>query len=286
MLGASLSFAVVVASSKLLGQAYDTSQQVFFRNLTGVVFIAASLMRRPPEAKKGGKPLLLISRGVIGTFSLYLLFYSISTLGVARAVTYQYTYPLLMALFTLLLYAEKPSRREIAAIVIGIAGVWLIFRPDMNMPVRNHLLGLGNALLTTFAYLAIKELSFYYDSRLIVMSFMLSGILIPVLSFFGGMFFLWEELDFLLGHFRWPENGSDWLLFALLGLSALMGQVMMTNAFALGKVNQVAPIGYTNILFSTLFGILLGEALPETPVVLGMLLIMAGGILITAFPKN
>lgn len=285
MLGAALSFSIVVAMSKLLGAYYDTPQQVFFRNLTGVVFVAGSLIKQPAR-HQGGRPFLLISRGIIGTLALYLLFYSIHTLGMARAVTYQYTYPLWMALFTFLLYKERPSKREIAAIWIGIIGVWLIFRPDMEMPFSDHLLGLGNALLTTFAYLAIKELSHFYDSRYIVLSFMLSGILLPILSLIAGLFWVWEEFGFLLGKFSWPANLYHWFLFAVLGLSALVGQMLMTNAFAVGKVNQVAPIGYANILFSTLLGILLGESLPDFPIISGIILIILGGILITAFPKD
>lgn len=285
MLGACLSFSVMVAVSKVLGAHYDTAQQVFFRNVTGVIFVAGSLLRRPAR-HAGGKPLLLVSRGVVGTLSLYLLFYAISTLGMARSITYQYTYPLFMALFSGFLFREKPAKREVAAILAGMAGVWLIFRPDMDMPLRNHVIGLGNALLTTFAYLAIKQLSRYYDSRYIVLSFMLSGIILPLLSLLAGAYFSWDEMGFLLGHFKWPESLSHWVLFVALGITALVGQVLMTEAFARGKVTRVAPIGYTSILFSTLLGISLGESVPEPGTVAGMLLIILGGILITSLPKR
>lgn len=285
MLGACLSFSVMVAVSKVLGTWFDTAQQVFFRNLIGVAFVVVSLIQRPAR-HSGGRPLLLVSRGVIGTLSLYLLFYSVSTLGMARSITYQYTYPLFMALFSYLLLRERPAKREIAAILIGLSGVWFIFRPDMTMPLGNHIIGLSNAILTTFAYLAIKRLSQFYDARYIVLSFMLSGIVLPLMSIIAGHYFEWEQLGFLLGHFHWPDAPYQWLLFTALGVTALIGQVLMTHAFAQGKVTQVAPIGYSSILFSTLIGLWLGESLPDTAMVAGMLLIIAGGILITAFPKK
>ncbi len=285
MLGACLAFSVMVASSKILGKYYDTAQQVFFRNVIGTAFVTVSLIRRPAH-HRGGKPLLLVSRGIIGTLSLYLLFYAISTLGMARSITYQYTYPLFMAIFSYFLFKEMPSKREIAAILAGMTGVWLIFRPDIQIPLKSHVIGLGNALLTTFAYLAIKQLSYYYDSRYIVLSFMLSGIILPLVSMVAGNYFSWQEAGFLLGHFRWPEQPLHWILFIVLGLTALAGQVLMTNAFAFGKVNQVAPIGYFSILFSTLLGLALGESAPSPGVIAGMVLIITGGILITAFPKR
>lgn len=284
MLGACLSFSAVVAISKILGDTYDTAQQVFFRNLFGVAFVVISLIQRP-AVHRGGRPLLLLSRGLVGTLALYLLFYSITTLGLARAVTYQYTYPLFMALFSFFLFKEKPAKREIAAIFVGMLGVWLIFKPDMNMPFVNHILGLSNAILTTFAYLAIKQLSRFYDSRYIVLSFMLSGIILPLISFAAGQYFDWENMSFLLGHFIWPKDPIDLLLFAALGITALIGQVLMTNAFAKGNVTQVAPIGYSSIFFSTLIGLWLGESFPDQTVIAGMVLIISGGILITAFPK-
>lgn len=283
MLGACLAFSVMVASSKMLGKYYDTAQQVFFRNVTGTAFVLVSLLRRPAQ-HKGGKLLLLLSRGVIGTLSLYLLFYAISTLGMARSITYQYTYPLFMAVFSYFLFKEIPSKREIAAIVIGMTGVWLIFRPDVHVPLESHITGLGNALLTTFAYLAIKQLSYYYDSRYIVLSFMLSGIVLPLMSIVAGRYFDWGGLGFLLGHFRWPDQPLHWILFLVLGLTALAGQVLMTNAFARGNVNQVAPIGYFSILFSTLLGLALGESAPSPGIIAGMALIITGGVLVTAFP--
>src|SRR5690606_9148540 len=161
--------------------------QVFFRNLTGVVFVDGSLIKQLGRHQVE-RPLLLISRHVIGTQGRYVLLYSVNLLGKDSMVSYLYTYSLCWSLCTFLLYIERPSKREIAAIWIGIIGVWLIFRPDMEMPFSDHLLGLGNALLTTFAYLAIKELSHFYDSRYIVLSFMLSGILLPILSLIAGHF--------------------------------------------------------------------------------------------------
>ncbi|WP_345031318.1 DMT family transporter [Ravibacter arvi] len=285
MLGACLCFSAMVATSKVLGATYDTPQQVFFRNLIGVIFVLGSLVRRPAR-HVGGRPLLLVSRGIIGTISLYLLFYAVSTLGMARSITYQYTYPLLMALFSYLFTADKPAKREVAAIVIGMAGVWFIFKPDMTMPPESHMIGLANALLTTFAYLAIKQLSSYYDARYIVLSFMLSGLALPILSFIGGQAFASSDAGFFIGHFKWPENGFHWLLFLSMGLTALAGQVLMTHAFAAGSVTRVAPIGYSSIFFSTIIGIALGESIPDPATITGMALIVGGGVLVTAFPRG
>jgi drug/metabolite transporter (DMT)-like permease len=281
MLGAAFFFSFTSAISKWLGREFHIVQLVFFRNIIGVVFIITSIRRRPFEKKGGGKLGLLIFRGVVGTLSLYLLFYSIQTLGLGRASTYQYTYPIFLALFSWLLIGETLNAKEWSAIFIGFLGILLVFRPDLSLSWRDNTLGLGNAILTAVSYLSIRQLGWVYDSRAIILSFMLSGIVLPVISMLVGTYYPQEGLDFLIGTFRWPENISQWLAFLALGLTALVGQKMLTQSFTYDKAGRVATVGYSNILFSMLLGFLMGEAIPSFSMLTGMVLIVTGGILVS-----
>lgn len=279
MLGASFFFAIMAASSKWLSRDFSTVQQVFFRNLIGASYVLFSIWRVPMK-NKGGKLNLLIFRGVIGTISLYLLFYAISTLGLGQAITYQYTYPIFLSLFSWLLIGEKLSIREWVAILTGFAGILLIFRPDMQLSAREHFIGLGNAILTSFAYLSIRQLSGYYDTRAIVLSFMLSGIILPAISMIIGTY--WGNIqgwEFLLGTFEWPTTFTQWLVIISLGISAMIGQFMMTMAFQYGKAGQIASVSYSNIIFSLFFGIALGEGIPSIIMLTGIFLIISGGVM-------
>jgi len=280
MLGASFFFALMSAISKWLSRDFHIVQLVFFRNIIGVLFIGSSLIQRPMK-QKGGRPGLLIFRGVVGTLSLYLLFYAIRTLGLGRASTYQYTYPIFLAFLSWLFLGEKLSSREWIAIFLGFAGILFVFRPDVSMSLRNHLIGLGNALLTAVAYLAIRQLGQYYDTRAIVLSFMLSGIVLPVFSMIIGTYFPHEGLDFLIGTFSWPATVAHWLGFLALGVTAMIGQIMMTQSFTFDKAGRIAAVGYSNILFAVFFGLWLGEAAPTISMMIGMILIIGGGLLVS-----
>jgi drug/metabolite transporter (DMT)-like permease len=253
---------------------------VFFRNIVGVVFIISSIWRRPLR-QEGGKLGLLIFRGVVGTLSLYMLFYAIQTLGLGRASTYQYTYPIFLALFSWLLIGETLNGKEWMAIFVGFTGILFVFRPDLSSSLRDNALGLGNALLTAVSYLSIRQLGVVYDTRSIILSFMLSGIVMPILSMLVGTYYPMEHLDFLIGTFKWPQNAWQWLGFLALGLTALLGQKMLTQSFTFDKAGRVAAVGYSNILFSVLIGFLMGEAIPSLSMLTGMLLIIAGGILVS-----
>ncbi|WAC11319.1 DMT family transporter [Dyadobacter pollutisoli] len=284
MLGAAFFFALTSAISKWLGKEFHIVQLVFFRNIVGVVFIITSVWRRPMR-QEGGKLGLLIFRGVVGTLSLYMLFYAIQTLGLGRASTYQYTYPIFLALFSWLLIGETLNSKEWAAIFVGFTGILFVFRPDLSISMRDNALGLGNALLTAISYLSIRQLGVVYDTRAIILSFMLSGIIMPILSMLVGTYYPMEHLDFLIGTFKWPENVWQWLGFLALGLTALMGQKMLTQSFTFDKAGRVAAVGYSNILFSVLIGFLMGESIPSLSTITGMMLIVIGGILVS-FAKS
>ena len=285
MLGAAFFFSLTSALSKWLGREFHIVQLVFFRNIVGVVFVATSSWKRPMQ-QEGGKRGLLIFRGVVGTLSLYMLFYAIQTLGLGRASTYQYTYPIFLALLSWLLIGETLNAKEWVAIFVGFAGILFVFRPDLSISFRDNALGLGNALLTAISYLSIRQLGLVYDTRAIILSFMLSGIVMPIVSMLVGTYYPMEHLDFLIGTFKWPVDSWQWLGFLALGLTALMGQRMLTQSFTYDKAGRVAAIGYSNILFSVLIGFLMGEAIPTVSMLTGMVLIVAGGILISFAKKK
>ena len=280
MLGASFFFALMSAISKWLSRDFHIVQLVFFRNIIGVLFIGTSILQRPMK-QAGGKLGLLIFRGVVGTLSLYLLFYAIQNLGLSRASTYQYTYPIFLAFLSWLFLGEKLSLMEWIAILLGFAGILFVFRPDFSMSLRNHVIGLGNALLTAIAYLAIRQLGQVYDTRAIVLSFMLSGIILPIFSMIIGTNFPSDQLDFLIGTFKWPVTLAHWLGFIALGITAMIGQIMMTQSFTFDKAGRIAAVGYSNILFALLFGFLMGESIPTVATLFGMVFIVGGGLLVS-----
>lgn len=285
MVGAVVCFGTVGAIAKWLSRDIDTVELVFFRNLVGVVFVLVSIANRPLQ-QVGGRPGLLVFRGVIGTLSLYLFFYAVQTLGLGAATTYQYSYPIFLAVLSWLFVGESLNRREWIAIFIGFAGILFVFRPDLTAPLGHHAIGLSNALFTAIAYLSIRQLSSIYDTRTIILSFMLSGILMPIASMLAGTYLSIEGYGFLLGKFVWPTATSQWGGLLALGVIAMMGQYFLTVAFTYDKAGRVASVGYSNIIFSGLLGLWLGDPFPDILTLLGMSLIIGGGVLVSLRPPK
>ena len=87
------------------------------------------------------------------------------------------------------------------------------------------------------------------------------------------------ELDFLLGEFIMPE-GIVWFYVLGMGIFATISQLLMTKAYGETKAGIVGAVSYTNILFSILVGLMLGDALPSLVTAFGILLIVFAGIMV------
>jgi drug/metabolite transporter (DMT)-like permease len=281
MLIASFCFALTGACARWLRDDINPVELVLFRNLIGVVFIFYSIYRRP-ITQKGGRLGLLIFRGVIGTLALYTFFYGISKIGLAISITYQQSYPVFLSLFAAYILKEKLAQREWFAIIVGFLGICLIFLPSVDtslLSAKHHFVGLSNALMTGMAYLSIRGLSEIYDQRSIILSFMLSGIVLPILSMLAGQWVGPGHFDFIISKYDVPQM-SHYPVILVLGLAALIGQIFLTKAFSYQKSGVIAAVGYSNIVFSIIFGTIIGDAFPDMLSIFGICLIIICGVII------
>lgn len=287
MLIASFSFALTGACARYLRDDINPIQLVLFRNLFGVGFILFSIWNRMPT-QVGGKLSLLIFRGIIGTLALYSFFYGVSKIGLAVAITYQQSYPIFLAMMVAWFYQEKLNKVEWVAIIIGFGGICLIFLPSIkasSLSIQSHVIGVSNAMMTGLAYLSIRGLSGYYDHRVIVLSFMLSGIVLPMISLSLGYIKDVEALKFIIDTFD-PVSWNHLVPILILGLAALVGQIFLTKAFSYQKTGIIAAIGYSNIVFSVIFGVMLGDGLPDAVSMIGIFFIILCGVLVSFSKKG
>ncbi len=283
MLGASFLFATTGMCARILRDDIGPIQSVFFRNLIGFIGVGISLYYYKPTSALGNKLGLLFFRGVIGTLALYAFFYGVNHIGLGVATTYQQTYPIFLAVMSFYIFKEKLNKLEWTGVLIGFIGVGLVFLPQLlvaDLNPRSHLIGISNAILTGMAYLSIRGLRDYYDTRVIVLVFMLCGIILPLFSVLGDHLFPQSSLDFLFESFKMPKLPNyPWII--LMGIAALGGQICLTKAFLFSKTGLVGAIGYSNIVFAVTLGLIIGDALPQWNVLVGILVIILSGLLIS-----
>lgn len=278
MLIASFTFAIMGAFAKLASPTIPSLEVVFFRNLAGVIIVGITILKAPMK-HIGGKPYLLFFRGFIGFIALLAFFYNIAHISLGDAMTYSKTSPIFTAVFAYLFLHEKLSFKGWLAIFVGFIGILFITQPSDLGFSKYDLLGIFSGVGAALAYTSVRELKSYYDTRAIVLSFMMTGTLGPFVLFIVSPYVETNDLDFIFSEFVMPE-GIIWLYLLLMGVFATISQLLMTKAYGEAKAGIVGAVSYSNIFFSIIVGVLLGDMLPSLSTTFGIVLIILAGIMV------
>jgi len=280
MLYASFLFALMGAVAKELSDTMSSIEVVFFRNVFGVIFILIAIYNSPLK-QIGGKFWLLIFRGIAGFVALLFFFYNIAEISLAEAMTFSKTSTIFTAIFAYIFLREKIGFKGWLGVFIGFIGIVFITEFDGSNLEKTDYLGILSGVGAALAYTSVRELRQYYDSRAIVLSFMTIGTIGPLILLLIGNFYTNPNLDFMFGTFIMPQT-DDWLFIILLGIFSTYAQIYMTKAYSYAKAGIIGTISYSNIVFSIILGLILGDSFPSFLIVLGILLIVLSGFLVSS----
>jgi len=279
LLGALIS-ALNGAVSKILAEDMSAMEIVFFRNMIGVVLILYALKHTPPKLS-GGKWYLLITRGIFGFSAMILFFYTITTIPLGEAITLNKTSPLFVTILAYYLLKEHLSMQILFALLIGFIGVVLIAKPTGFSISYEHFLGILGGFFAAAAYTTIKKIKDIYDSRVIVLSFVGVGTILPAVLFFLALHVeVPDAISFLFPTFSYPSSLKVWSLIIFMAIISTISQWLLTKAYSSSNLSIIGVISYTNIPFAIGFGWMLGDEMPDSLTYIGIGFIVFGGILV------
>ncbi|MDY0122466.1 MAG: DMT family transporter [Sulfurimonas sp.] len=280
MLLSALAAAFNGALTKVLTDDLSALEIVFFRSIVGMLFLLV-MLKHTPTKLAGGKPFMLFLRGVLGFSAMILFFYTIATIPLGMAITLNETSPLFVSILAFFLLKERLSKRAILALFIGFGGVLLITKPIGLTLGYEYFLGVLGGFLAAAAYTTIKKIKHIYDARTIVLSFAITGAVLPLLLFFIAPYITPpESIAFLFTEFVMPSSPQTWILILLIGIIATLSQWLLTKAYSLSQAGIIGIVSYTNIPFAIGFGYMLGDAFPDFWAFCGIGLIVLGGLLV------
>jgi drug/metabolite transporter (DMT)-like permease len=280
MIIASLLFAFMGAMAKELSDSMSSVEVVFFRNVFGVLLILISIYNSPLK-QVGGKFWLLVFRGTAGFIALLFFFYNISQISLGEAMTFSKTSTIFTAVLAYFLLKEKLGIKGWLGVFIGFVGIVFITEFDGSTLEKTDYLGILSGVGAALAYTSVRELRKFYDSRAIVLSFMTIGTIGPLILMIISNYYSNPSFDFMLGEFVIPQ-ANDWIYIILLGIFATFAQIYMTKAYSFAKAGIIGTISYSNILFSIILGLILGDKFPSISIVFGILLIVLSGLLVSS----
>ncbi len=265
MVVAALCFALLSVFVKLGSARYAPVELLFYRTLIGAVCLGGAMLVRqqsPWTIHWRGH----VQRTLLGYLSMACLFYAVSHLPLATAVTLNYTSSLFFALVCVVMLRERLSRPVVLALASGFVGIaWLLkpsFAGDAWLP---GLIGLMSGALAGFAMFQVRELGQMGEpaERVVIWFFSLSTLIgIPLVLVTGGFH---------------AVKAVDVPVLAGVGVFGLLGQLAMTQAYKVGRKFHVASLAYLCVAFSAVFGaVIWGDALTLDSVLAISLIILAG----------
>ena len=280
MLVSALISALNGAVAKVLSEDMSALEIVFFRNLIGVAIILYTLKHTAPSLS-GGKFHMLITRGVFGFLAMILFFYTITVIPLGEAITLNKTSPLFVTVLAFYLLKEQLNKTTIFALLVGFLGIIFITKPFGLTISYEHFLGILGGFFAAAAYTTIKKIKDIYDARVIVLSFVGIGTLLPAILFLVAPYVdAPDSISFLFPIFTLPQTTSVWLLIGFMAIISTLSQWLLTKAYSVSKASIIGVISYTNIPFAIGFGWMLGDKFPDTLTFIGIGLIVIGGVLV------
>ena len=266
--------------AKILSQNLHSFEIVFWRNLIGLFIVLWAIKKdRECDFLRGGHMCLLLFRGFIGVCGMAAFFYNIANAGLSMAFAFYKTAPIFTALIAGFFFAQKLRALSWFAILLGFVGFLLTAQPSGGFALTD-IVGIIGGLCSGAALASVHELRKYYKANSIVLSYMIAGtLLMAVLLILGELYPKGSGL--LKGvKFSFP-NAYEWLLLALVALGGYYFQLYLTRAFAASKkAGIIASISYSDVIFAMIFGLFLGEALPNFIALCGIFVIALSGVLL------
>ena len=258
-------FPFMNAAVKLLTAHYPVAQIVWAR-FTGhlIVMLAVFLPRYGRRLFATRWPAVQLGRSFLMLVSNLVFVMAIGRVPLATASAIGFTSPLLVTAMSVPLLGERVGVRRWSAVLVGFAGALLIIRPGSELANPAILLLLVSAACYALYQIATRWIAAFDGAATgIVFSALLgSAVMSLVLPFI----------------FVRPKSLFDLALFISVGLVGGAGHYLLIRAFQCGPAAVLAPLGYIELVGTTILGYLIFGNFPDLPTWFGAAIIIASGL--------
>lgn len=259
---AMLSFCISDVLAKLLSPSLPPLEIAWFRYLGGIIVLAPFLLRNM-RVLRSASPAIQIGRSICMVAATALLIAALQIMPIAEATTLVFVSPIFVTVFSYLLLKEKPDRVRLACVAAGLAGVAMVARPDIGKLDHAAWLPILSAFCWALAMVLTRPIQSRGDSFLTTLSYAASG----------GFVALCLVLPFI---FVVPTM-QQLLVAAAMSLFWTIAQIAVLAAYRIGRVSDVAPFAYTQIVWSVVFGYLVFSELPDSLALAGCAVVIVSG---------
>lgn len=270
MVTAALAFSIMNALVKAVSAELPTMEIVFVRT----VFMGGAtllMLRRAGVSPIGINHRLLFARGAIGATALSLLYFALGRMPLGDATTIHYTAPIWTALTAAFFLRERIGKWVLGGTAVSLLGVVMIAQPQFlfggtGLDPLAVGAAVGASILAGSVYTIVRKLRETDHPLVIVLSLAWVGAL-------GALPFA------LTGAWTMPSPEA-WALLLGIGITTQVGQVYLTRSLHALPAGRATAIGYVQIVFAFVLGIVFFATVPNLWSLIGAALVLASVLLL------
>ncbi len=267
-LGAMLLFSTSDATSKVLTADLPPVEIAWLRYVVFVVVAAPGAWR---AGLRTARPDVQTLRGLTMVVSSIAFISGLRTLPLPDATAMGFASPLFIVALSIPVLGERVGARRWAAVIVGLLGVLIVVQPGTAAFQPAAVLPIASAACWAVAMVLTRRIAATERPATTLFWTAASGLV--VLS----LLLPWD--------FVWPTP-RQLALGAFLGLVATSGQWLVLLAYRHAAASLLAPLSYSQLLWSTSYGALLFGVLPDGWTIAGAAVIVGAGLVVAPSPGS
>ena len=257
-----LGFAIMHTLIRYSSHELHPVQIAFFRNIFGFLVFLPILASRGTAFLRTRRIGLHAARGALNMCAMFMFFYALSIVEVARATALAFSAPVFAGILSVVFLGERFRVHRWSAIAAGFLGMLIILRPGLIPFELGPFLVVASSLLWATVIIIIKVMS-RTESSLAIVAYM--NIFLAVFSL-GPALFVWQ----------WP-GPEAWGLMVAIGVTGTLGQLGLSQALAEADPTVVMPFDFLRLIWVSALGFLIFGEIPDVFVWVGGAVIFAAG---------
>jgi len=238
---------------------------VFYRNVFGLIAIMPLLLRAGVSSLHTTHGWLYTLRAFVGILAMLCWFYALSKVPITNATALSFSTTIFASLSAWLFLKERMRIRRWAAIFVGIFGVLVVLRPDVDGFNRYALLVIFSSIAWGFSVTIVKKLA---EVETVVSIVAWMGISMTFLSFFPALLY-WQV-----------PNGQQLLALCAIGVLATAGHLLMTRALQMADTAVVMSMDFSRLVWTAIIGSIFFAEILDRWTVVGAAIIFGAGLYI------
>jgi drug/metabolite transporter (DMT)-like permease len=261
--------ASMAACVKYLGHGMPMGETIFVRGLIAVLVLALiARYSAGMQVLKTDNWRRHALRSTSGTISMFCLFTALTLIPFAEVTAISFTSPMYVTILAMVFLGERIHAFRWTALGIGFVGVLIMVSPHLAFndgQPAGVMIAFGAAVFSAVAMIYLRSMSGGEHAITITFYFMLTSMACALLTLPWGWI---------------VPSQQQALILLLTGAFGVFGQLLMTYSYRYAEASTIAPLDYSSMILSVLFGYYLFNEVPGWSIWVGAPLVIVSGLII------